>query len=481
VKNPPGPTLTDAGVFNMNVSLAGRICSGLMLAGALVPLQASAQIADRRALVAALDSAALAHAEQEMVAGISVAVVRGGDTLLMKGYGSVDLEWGVPTPPDGRASYEIGSMTKQFTAAAVLQLVEEGALDLNADITTYLPDFNTHGRDIPLRRLLDHTSGIKGYTEMPVFADISMKKLPRDSLVTLIEAEPLDFEPGTALIYNNSAYFLLGLIIEKVTGKPYEEYVSERLFQPVGMSSSYYCNERAIREDRAHGYDGSPDGLVRAAYLDHTWPYAAGSLCSTVRDLVRWNLSLHGGELLSPESYQALTTPVPLVDGTPIRYAMGLGVMGEGHHRSIAHGGGINGFLSDGRYYPEDELIIVVLQNSTGARGPSVLGEALTQLVLGPTPELVGTAFDGDLEALVGTYTGPARGRPLTLEVSRDGTELVFTPRGASNAIRPVHLEGLTWGQGPVRLWFIRNGRTITELHLDQGSGHYVLKRERGG
>jgi len=452
----------------------------LLLAALWLPsvTPASAQIADRQALVAAMDSTAQAHAEHPLVAGISVAVVKGADTLLMRGYGKVDLEWDVDTPADARASYEIGSMTKQFTAAALLQLVETGKVDLDADLTAYLPEYDTRGHRIPVRRLLDHTSGIKGYTEMAVFGDLRMRRLPRDTLVALVQAEPLDFEPGTALIYNNSAYFLLGLIIEMVSGQSYEEYVAEYLFRPLGMEGSYYCSETAVREGRAHGYDVTPRGLERAAYLDHTWPYAAGSLCSTVGDLVRWNRALHGGRLLSERAYRRMITPMPLEDGTPTRYAGGLGVMGEGAHYVLAHGGGINGFLSDGRYYPQDDLTVLVLQNSTGPQGPGALGEALASLVLGPPPQPPAIPFDGNLDELTGRYTGPARGRPLTMEVARVADTLVFTPAGTTNPIRPAHLGGLTWGVGDVRLRFVREGTAIRKLILDQGSGIYVLKRE---
>lgn len=457
-----------------------------------------AQTIHRDALVRALDSAAAAHTDHEMVAGLSVAVVQGTDTLLMKGYGKADLEWDVPTPVSAEVSYEIGSMTKQFTAVAILQLAEEGRLDLDADITTYLPAYDTHGHEIPVRRLLDHTSGIKGYTELPFFREIAVRKLPRDTLVALVAAEPLDFEPGTALIYSNSAYFFLGLIIEEITGMTYEEYVNEHLFGPAGMTDSYYCSETQIREHRAHGYDAAPGGLMRKRYLDHTWPYAAGSLCSTVGDLVRWHQVLHQGWtpqggttsgpgeagseegrlLLSPEGYQALITPMPLKDGTPVRYAGGLGIMGENLHRSIEHGGGINGYLSDGKYYPEAELMVVALQNSTGPQGPAALTSALADLVLGPEPELAATPYEGDMEELLGTYTGPGRGRPLTLEVTREEGELVFTVEGTPNSLRPVHLEGLTWGQGNARLWFVRDNGEITQLRLDQGSGHFVLNKD---
>jgi CubicO group peptidase (beta-lactamase class C family) len=217
--------------------------------------------------------------------------------------------------------------------------------------------------------------------------------------------------------------------------------------------------------------------LVRKGYLDHTWPYSAGSLCSSVGDLVKWNQALHGGRILSADAYQAMITPRPLEDGTPTRYAMGLGISGTGKHHLIAHGGGINGFLSDGRYYPEEDLVIVVLQNSTGPQGPGALGAALADAVLGPPPELVAQPFTGDLDELVGRFSGPARGQSLTMEVTRDGNALVFTPEGTTNEMRPVHLEDLTWGMGNTRVWFLRREGRVVELRLDQGSGHYVLKR----
>ncbi|MGD8318944.1 MAG: serine hydrolase [Gemmatimonadota bacterium] len=451
----------------------------LVLAGSA---SLSAQITDRARLVAALDSAARAHVAHAAVPGVSVAVVRGADTLLLRGYGSVDLEWDVPTPADGRPSYEIGSMTKQFTAAAVMKLVEQGKLDLSADMTTYLPDYDTRGHHVTVRRLLDHTSGIKGYTEMPVFGEIMDRELPRDSLVTLIEKEPFDFEPGTAQIYNNSAFFLLGLIIEKVSGTSYADFVKDQLFTPAGMDHSYYCSESAIRKDRAHGYDATRDGGLRhKAYLNQIWPFAAGSLCSTVGDLVRWNQALHHGRVVSAPSYRAMITPETLLDGTPIRYGMGLVVDDTGGRRLITHGGGINGYTSDGRYYPDDDLTVIVLQNSTGAPGPAALSSALADLVLGPAPVPPATPYAGDLDALVGTYEGPARGRPLTLKVTREGDQLVFeAQRADAEPLRPAHWWDETWGRGMLRLTFVREGGRASALLYDTGGGHYVLKRTGG-
>lgn len=440
-------------------------------------VQLSAQMANRTALVAALDSAARAHVADERVAGISVAVVRGADTLLVRGYGSVDLEWDVPTPADASASYEIGSVTKQFTGAAVMQLVEQGRLDLDADFTEYLPDFDTRGHAVPLRRLLDHTSGIKGYTEMEVFSDISIKDLPRDTLVSLVEAEPFEFEPGTAQIYNNSAYFLLGLIIEKVSGQTYAEYVQRHLFDAAGMANSYYCSESAVRAGRAHGYQAGEHGLQRQGYLVHTWPYAAGSLCSTVRDLVRWNRALHGGGILNPAAYREMITPQPLVDGTTLTYAMGLGVTERNGQPVISHSGGIDGFLSDGRYYPEQDLVTIVLQNTAGPQGPGALSSAFADLILGPEPRPVTVPFAGDLDALVGEYAGPARGIHLHMIVTRDGEDLVFTRRGQTEGARPAHVGDGVWQMGGSRYSFDVAGGRSFELMLAQGSGRYRLER----
>ncbi|HIL90383.1 MAG TPA: class A beta-lactamase-related serine hydrolase, partial [Gemmatimonadetes bacterium] len=380
-----------------------------------------------------------------------------------------------PTPSD--ASYEIGSITKQFTAAAVLLLAEEGKLDLDADLTDYL-DFNTQGYSVPVRRLLDHTSGIKGYTEMPIFGELSSSKLPRDTLVRMVENEPFEFEPGTALIYNNSAYFLLGLIIEEVSGESYEDFIERRLFDASEMKDSYYCSETAVKTNRAHGYDvPEPNRVIRKRYLDHTWPYAAGSLCSTTSDLVAWNRALHSGELLSTSSYSAMTTPAPLEDGTRVRYAMGLTVADQGGHRVIAHGGGINGFTSDGRYYPDDDLIIVVLQNSTGAPGPGALGQALAQTVLGDLEGTVEVPFTGDLGQLTGSYVGPARGTQLSVIASVNNGKLELE-MGQASKFEPDYRGDLTWTRGSQEFTFIRQGERIVELRFDSVSGHYVLRRD---
>lgn len=451
-----------------------------VVAGLLWPFACglSAQTPDAGALATLVDSIAAAAIDSGDAAGMSVGVLRGTDTLLIRAYGSADLELGVPTPED--AVYEIGSVTKQFTAAALLLLAEEGRLSLDDDLSTWMPEFPLGGRTLPLRRLLDHTSGIRGYTEMPVFGSLAVQHLPRDSLVALVAAEPFDFEPGEALIYNNSAYFLLGLIIEKASGMSYEEFVESRVFEPAGMERSRYCHKDELIPDRAEGYQVGPDGLRPADYLDHTWPYAAGSLCSTVRDLLRWNQALHGdgegGDLLSPDSYREMVTPGTLVDGTRLRYAAGLSVTDRDGQTRISHGGGIFGYLSELRYVPEEDLSIVVLVNTAGPTSPSAIASAIEDAVLGPEAPLVPRAFSGSLTPFVGTYRGRARGRRMNAVVSAaDGELRIKTGTGDPEPVR--WLGGTTFANGATRFTFVRGDDGVDVLQVDQVAGLYVLHR----
>ena len=459
---------------------ATRLTQGLAAVlglAAFPPLHA--QAGDRALLVRAIDSIASAPIEDGRVAGMSVAVVHGNDTLALKGYGYADLELRVPTPD--RAVYEIGSITKQFTAAAILQLAERGALSLDDELTKFLPEYPTRGHRVTVRRLLDHTSGIRGYTEIAEFDRLRPFDLPRDSAVAIFSSKPFDFTPGEAMIYNNSAYFLLGLIIEKTSGETYEAYVDKHLFEPAGMRDSRYCSEKELIERRAHGYERGSNGLRPKRYIVHVWPYAAGSLCSTVGDLVAWARAVHGngagGSLLSPTVYRELITPGTLNDGTRLRYAKGLSVAEIDGRRQISHGGGIFGFVSFAAYYPESDLIVVVLMNTAGTASPDAIATDIANRALGdPTPPVTGR-YTGDATELAGTYTGPSRGIPMLLTVEADSTR-VTVRRGGGERMVLEHLTGLTFVRGNTRYTFVRRDGKIDTLQVDQVSGLYVLKRE---
>jgi CubicO group peptidase (beta-lactamase class C family) len=432
----------------------------LALALAL-PAGLPAQTLGGRFLDAAIDSAVADHLASGRVAGVTVAVARGEDLLHLQGYGHADLELGVPTPLD--AVYEIGSVTKQFTAVLTLMLVEDGLLDLDADISEYPPTFDTGGRRVPLRRLLDHTSGMKGYTETAVFGALATQALPPDTLLRLMEREEWDFEPGYGLIYNNTAYFLLGRILEEVSGSTYADLLTERILEPLGMDDTHYCDPARIVPGRAKGYRATPDGMAQAPYLDHRWPFAGGSMCSTARDLIRWNRALHGGYVLEPESYQALVTPEPLADGSPIFYAKGLVHREDDYGEVIEHGGGIFGFLSTVRYYPREELTLVVLQNTAGEKRPGEVLEGVASLLLPRSVAVAeAVAYSGDLSLLAGTYRGPARGRSLEVGIRADGTAL-YARVDDGDESRLVHRgEGLFEEEGGRRMWFVDDdGRPV--------------------
>jgi CubicO group peptidase (beta-lactamase class C family) len=372
-----------------------------LLVGALASSAARAQ--DTRALVHYIDSVSTAAVAEHRTAGVSVAVVKNGRTVLAKGYGFADLENDVPATAE--TVYRIGSITKQFTSAAIMRLIEQGKLSLDDTLQKFLPNFPAQGNRVTVRHLLNHTSGIKSYTSLgPRWGRVVRLDLATDSLVALFANEPFDFKPGDAWRYNNSGYFLLGMIIEKLSGKPYGQYLKDELFTPLGLTSTIYCDQAPLIKHRAQGYAPRPDGsFINAEPLSMTQPYAAGSLCSTVTDLVKWTQALSSGKVVSPASYKMMTTPGTLNDGKPLTYGFGLGIGTLGNHRQVSHNGGINGFISELHHYPDDSLITVVLTN-TGALAAVQLERLISRRALG-IKDLPAVPIDGAaLQRLVGEY-----------------------------------------------------------------------------
>ena len=337
--------------------------------------------------------------------GAAVLVVQDGTPVLRKGYGLANVELGVPIRPE--MVFRVGSVTKQFTAACVLKLVEQGRLALSDDLRKYLPDYPTGGRKVTIEQLLTHTSGIRNYTEVPS----RYPKQPREdwTLSRLIEAfknEPFDFEPGTRWHYDNSGYVLLGALLEAVTGKPYAEIVSSWIFEPLGMKDTRYGSDAPIIPGRVEGYQTGPDGIVNAYYVSMTQPYAAGGIVSTVDDLAKWQAALDAGRVLSPESRRRMWTPVTLPDGTPTRYGFGWGIWSYEGHAVVEHGGRINGFSAANTRWPDDRLYVAVLSNCLGCAEPRALAfRAATILIGRPLDDRPAVALAGDVLAqYVGTY-----------------------------------------------------------------------------
>ncbi len=428
-------------------------------------------VSNKSSLEIYADSLFQESVDSSQIAGGAILVYQNGEKLLKKSYGYASIELTVPMPEN--AQFEIGSVTKQFTAAAILKLVEAKKLSLEDDFTDYIP-FDTKGRKITINNLLNHTSGIPSYTEIREFWDLSIQERPRDSLVRLVERNDFLFEPNEALIYNNSAYFFLGLIIEKVTEQSYEEFLKQEFFEPLGMNSTNYCSNSKVVKNKVYGYNYSPNGLQQKPYLNHTWPYSAGSLCSTTEDLLIWMRALHTGKVLTEPMYQTMISPDNLNDGTSVSYAKGLVNFSNFGHNEIAHGGGIHGFLSDTRYFPEEDLYIICLINTTGPRGGSFFAEEITWKLL-DKKEYKQVELDSDFTNIQGTYTGAVRGANVSLEVKsiKNGITLQAVGNDQIDTLK-VYIGNNTWMDGNDKITIENN-----EFRKNNIYNYYILEKEK--
>lgn len=301
----------------------------------------------------------------------TVLVAEKGKVFYKKGFGLANMEWNIPNKPD--IKFRIGSITKQFTSMLILQLVEQGKIDLEAKLSDYLPDYRKDtGEKVTVHHLLTHTSGIPSYTGLPEFAEkISRNPYSVDEFVKKHCRGDLEFEPGSKFAYNNSGYFLLGAIIEKVTKKKYEDVLKEKIFDPVGMKNSGYDHHGTVLEGRAAGYSKTFDGYNNAAYLDMSLPYAAGSLYSSVEDLYLWDQALYTEKLLSKKMKELLFKPHVSAMGQKYAYGWVVGKRSFPKSKekvtSIAHGGGINGFNTLITRLVDDKHLIVLFNNTGGA------------------------------------------------------------------------------------------------------------------
>lgn len=298
----------------------------------------------------------------------TVLVAEKGSVIYKKGFGLANMEWNIPNQPDTK--FRLGSITKQFTSMLIMQLVEQGKIKLDGKLTDYLPDYRKDtGDKVTIHHLLTHTSGIPSYTGLPrFFQDVSRNPYPVSEFVKKYCSGDLEFEPGSKFSYNNSGYFLLGAIVEKLTGKTYEQALKEKILDPLGMKDTGYDNTSTLLNKRAAAYEKTPFGIVNAPYLDMSIPYAAGSLYSTVEDLYVWDQALYTDKLLSAKYKEMMFKPFLQ------QYAYGLAILKQplGDTKetvsSIAHGGGINGFNTLIVRLVDDKHLIVLLNNTGGTK-----------------------------------------------------------------------------------------------------------------
>jgi CubicO group peptidase (beta-lactamase class C family) len=337
--------------------LASSLVALLLLASQLIShplIGRAAGNADR------IDALLARYRELSLFNG-SALVADQGQVVLKKGYGLANMEWAVPNTPDTK--FRLGSLTKQFTATLILQLVERGQIDLAAPVTRYLPDYPANPGDrVTIHHLLNHTSGIVGYTETPAWAATVRNPYTPTAFLPFFSKLDLLFEPGTRFSYSNSGYFLLGAILEKVTGQSYAALLRDRIFAPAAMNDSGYDSTQPLLSKRAAGYDKRfDDSYVNTAYLDMTQPYAAGSLYSTVEDLYRWDQALLTEKILSAKSKERMFTP-GLSD-----YGYAWTITRKDGVTTIAHGGAINGFNTFLTRNPDARRVIILLNNTGGA------------------------------------------------------------------------------------------------------------------
>ncbi|HWM86992.1 MAG TPA: serine hydrolase domain-containing protein [Kofleriaceae bacterium] len=382
-------------------------------------------------------SRALAR-EGAAVAGFSVAVVWRGDLVLAKGYGLADIDTRRPVAAD--SIFRIASVTKQFTAAAVMKLVDAGKIRLDDPITAYLPDYPTREK-ITIRQLLTHTSGVKSYTELPSFPDDMTASMSRAQLVAKFAAEPLDFEPGARWHYSNSGYYLLGMVIEAVSGRSYADYLDANVFASAGLADTASCPDAQDYPRAAHGYRQNAGKLEPPAPLSMAYPFAAGALCSTAADLVTWGRALATHRIVDESAWKQMTSPVVLSDGSSFRYGFGLFLDDLAGHPSVSHGGGINGFASALRLYPADDLYVAVLVNTEESSLADLLSVEIARSVLGvPEPEVTDQPIPAaDAAAIAGTYRFDTIGTTVEVYV-KDGA--VMTRNAGSTQSARLRAQG---------------------------------------
>jgi CubicO group peptidase (beta-lactamase class C family) len=314
----------------------------------------------------------------------TVLLARNGKVVFEKGYGMANFEWDIPNSPSTK--FRLGSITKQFTSMAIMQLSERGLLNVQDPIGKYLPDYPKPVADrVTIHHLLTHSSGIPSFTGLPSYEPNMPMKVTVAQMIDRFKNLPLEFEPGSTFKYDNSGYFLLGAIIEKVSGKPYDAFLQENIFKPLGMRDTGYDWSSVVLKNRASGYTRGPAGLDNAPYLDMGQPYAAGSLYSTVDDLLIWDQALYTEKLVKSASLDQIFHPW-IAAGPMGQYGYGWGVSVVKGHRNIAHGGGINGFNTYISRFPDDHAVFIWLRNVIAPASPT-MNQDLAAILLGEKGE----------------------------------------------------------------------------------------------
>ncbi|MGI8547706.1 MAG: serine hydrolase domain-containing protein [Gemmatimonadaceae bacterium] len=356
------------------------VVAALFGASSVVPLDAHAQAtAAARRLPAAVDSIVSRVLAHTGVPSASVAVVTHGRVMYAQAYGSAKLDPRAAARPDMR--YAIGSISKQFTAAAILLLQQEGKLSLDDHVSRYVPDL-TRGDEVTIRELLSHTSGYQDYWPQDYVMPSMKQPINPQGIVDHWAKQPLDFAPGSRWQYSNTNFVVAALIVQKVSGTPFVQFVQHRILDPLKLASATDFDTRGPGAIEPVGYMRYGLGPLRPApALGVGWAFGAGELAMTARDLARWDISMITQSLLTPASYRALTTTVLLNNGVGTGYGLGVGVGLQRGHRVIEHSGGVSGFTAENMVFPDDSIAVVVLTNQDAAPAASAIAQQIGHML----------------------------------------------------------------------------------------------------
>jgi len=317
------------------------------------------------------------------VPSASIAIVQGGEITYLHAYGDARLD--PRTPAASSMRYSIGSISKQFTAAAVLLLAEQGKLSLDDPVSKFVPNL-TRGNEVTIRELLSHTSGYQDYWPQDYVPPFMTHPVTAEKILDLWARKPLDFDPGTQWQYSNTNFVIAGLIVEKVSGQPLLQFLSEHIFTPVGMKSVMNIDQNRLTDTDATGYMRYAMGPLRPAPKEGKgWLFAAGELAMPAEDLAKWDISMMNESLLKPASYAAMEHEVVLKNGLGTRYGLGVSVREEFGHRAIEHGGEVSGFTASNLVFPGDKVAVVVLANEDAVAMSGDLARQIAQLLFSDT------------------------------------------------------------------------------------------------
>jgi D-alanyl-D-alanine carboxypeptidase len=416
--------------------------------------------------------------------GVAAIVTEGGATVYAGGRGLADVEARTPVTP--QTVFRLGSITKQFTAAVIVQLVAEGRLSLDDPLSRFLPDYPQPGAGATVRQLLNHTSGVQSYTGIPgwmVEANTN-RAYTTEELIAVFRALPSPSQPGERWAYNNSGYVLLGAIIERVTNMPWHRAVEERIAAPLGLRTIRGGTGEGEMPLMARGYTAGPDGVRPAMLIHMSVPHAAGALIGSVEDLARWAQALHHGEVVDAAGYARMIAPTPMPSGDAAPYGFGLRLGQVRGRRAIEHAGGIFGASTESVYLPDQNLFVAVFANSDSPAGSPVLtARRLAALALGdPYPTFERATLDmAAVEPFLGVYTLPD-GAGERRFFARDGK--LFTQRTGGNELEAFAAgddryfygaESLTWfrlerdAAGALAMLMYQNGEPEAERTLRAG------------